>query len=652
MPLQALAVSARIADRYASYLTTTFHLAVPPLREALHACLRTECVQGPFLQATPPFALADDTRTLVRRGELHPAWEGAPPEIRERRWYVHQVAAMRRLLAGRHLVLATGTGSGKTEAFLVPILDHLVREHAEGTLGPGVRALLLYPMNALANDQLHRVRRLTAAFPFVTFGRYTGQTPERREEALRAYRALHGHEPPPGELIDRESMRRRPPHLLVTNYAMLEYLLERPADAPLLEPPPGGLRFLVLDEVHRYRGAVGMEMGMLVRRVRYRLAGEDLRCVGTSATLGRGAEDREAVAAFARELFEVPFAREDVVVAVRALDPAPPTTWTPRPGLLQAVRDLVRGGTPPPRWGETVRRFAVPEEVTGQVEAAEEADAALWHLLRTATPLVWLRERLAEGPAELRVLVRQAVAAGVLAAEEAEDEVLALIDLAARARPTPTSQVLLPSRFHLFVRALTGVHAALHPEPRVFLDPHERTEEEPIAAVFELGACRRCGEVLLYGEEEGGRLRPPQGEAPGRWFAWGETAAEAAVDEDEADPDDLPEAAVSPSWRLCLGCGRIHGPDAAACPEDGLATVPCGPWPPARAAANGTSGGCTRGATDRRRCWRRRSSRRRPPPRGRTAAARACSASRTGGRTRPSSPPTCSPTTRTSSSGT
>ena len=106
----------------------------------------------------------------------------------DRPLYVHQEQAIRKAAAGRNVVVATGTGSGKTESFLLPILDSLVREHERGELGPGVRALLLYPMNALANDQMKRLRQVLAAYPDITFGRYTGDTEDDPQEGPRSFR--------------------------------------------------------------------------------------------------------------------------------------------------------------------------------------------------------------------------------------------------------------------------------------------------------------------------------------------------------------------------------------------------------------------------------------------------------------------------------
>ena len=288
----------------------------------------------------------------------------------ERALYHHQDQAIRKaVVSGRNLVVATGTGSGKTETFLIPTLNGLFREAEAGTLGrPGVRALFLYPMNALANDQLRRLRRLLREFPEVTFGRYVGETVREQAKAEDDFRTRYPHEPRvPNELISREAMQAGPPHILLTNYAMLEFLLLRPEDSTLFDTVADTTwRRIALDEAHVYDGADGAEVAMLLRRLRDRVVGSErgrLQCFATSATLGSGEADFPDLVTFASTLFDEPFewsaddeARQDVVAARR--------------------RPL----------GTATGHMELPRELYGAIRSALAADDSIEALRRTTAP--------------------------------------------------------------------------------------------------------------------------------------------------------------------------------------------------------------------------------------------------------------------------
>jgi len=245
----------------------------------------------------------------------------------DRSLYLHQEEATRKVFGKkRNVVVATGTASGKTETFLYPILLHLYREFQTGQLGPGVRALILYPMNALANDQRDKLGEISkllqeagSSFRF-TFGQYIGETPEDKNDSRRHARD-HIARRLPGELVLRKEIREKPPHILLTNYSMLEYLLIRPDDSPLFDNEHAQWwTFLVLDEAHQYRGSKGVEMGMLLRRLKRRLReggrSGPFRCIATSATIAGEERDKGAVAYFASELFGEEFGKEDVLLGI------------------------------------------------------------------------------------------------------------------------------------------------------------------------------------------------------------------------------------------------------------------------------------------------------------------------------------------------
>ena len=175
--MDAIGTSALLSATYRRYLRSLLPVRDPALAAALAGCIAASplLTKGPLLEATPPYRTGATLRDLIGEGVLGPAFArlGGPGLPLDRPLYVHQEQALRKAASGRNLVVATGTGSGKTESFLLPVLSALTAEHAAGTLGPGVRALLLYPMNALANDQLRRLagcwparrRSLSAATP-------------------------------------------------------------------------------------------------------------------------------------------------------------------------------------------------------------------------------------------------------------------------------------------------------------------------------------------------------------------------------------------------------------------------------------------------------------------------------------------------------
>ena len=195
---------------------------------------------------------------------------------------------------GKSYVLTSGTGSGKSMTYIVPIVDHVLRRGS----GKGIQAIVVYPMNALANSQDEELRKfLEHGYPEgkspVRFARFTGQ--EKQEE--------------------REAIRSNPPDILLTNYMMLELLLTRNEDRALVRAAQG-LRFLVFDELHTYRGRQGADVALLIRRCRLAFGGHDIICVGTSATMaseGSSEDQKREVAAVAQTLFGTPISPSQVI---------------------------------------------------------------------------------------------------------------------------------------------------------------------------------------------------------------------------------------------------------------------------------------------------------------------------------------------------
>ena len=315
-----------IERSYVNYLKTSFYFRDKALRDSFQEALERQgaLLKGPFPEPAYNFKTGVSASELAAR--FFPgAADGVSPALLDGALYAHQEAAIQSAFGDdKNIVVATGTASGKTECFLYPILFDLYRQHLSGELAePGVRAMIIYPMNALANDQRQRLgalcRKLAAAksdFRF-TFGQYTGQTPENIHDRFRNGQAKHD-DRLPGEIVFREEMRAAPPNILLTNYSMLEYLLIRPNDSPLFERGRHW-RFITLDEAHLHRGARGAEMGMLMRRMKRRVAeggrAGPFNCIATSATItsAQTQSARDEVAEFASALFGEPFAADSVI---------------------------------------------------------------------------------------------------------------------------------------------------------------------------------------------------------------------------------------------------------------------------------------------------------------------------------------------------
>lgn len=261
--------------------------------------------KGPYLQLGLPFRPGREGKRFFGNFELPHAG------------YAHQEAAWRRLSSNRqaaHTLVATGTGSGKTECFLYPVLDHCrrARETEDPGAAEGIKALVIYPMNALASDQARRFAEVIASTPALVglrVGLYVGGG--GRAETVPEMTAA-------SVITDRDALRRAPPDVLLTNYKMLDYLLVRPKDRALwAKNGPDTLRYVVVDELHTFDGAQGTDLSLLLRRLKARLGTPQghLICVGTSATLGDG--DTQPLRDYAGQVFGDEFPEASVITETR-----------------------------------------------------------------------------------------------------------------------------------------------------------------------------------------------------------------------------------------------------------------------------------------------------------------------------------------------
>lgn len=544
MTIHPIETTRKVRDAYLRYLKTIKPFQDDKLRAEFSDAIEKHemLVKGPLVEISQPYEHDDEIKNikdLVSRGILSSLFANLCSEALpyERNLYAHQVRAIQKAVVGkRNLVVSTGTGSGKTEAFLIPILNHLLREEENGTLPqPGVRALLLYPMNALANDQMKRLRRVLGKYPQITFGRYVGETENKKGDAERMFAQNYPQEPNvPNELKSRNEMHETPPHILLTNYAMLEYLLLRPASSPLFDSDSGKYwSFIALDEAHVYDGANATEMAMLLRRLQDRVAGQNferIQVIATSATLGKVPDDLPKVAEFARNLFNRPngfqwdendVKKQDIVTATRLpLDSLGDIWGVGSQGFYAELRAIVDNQnldeSTKIKSLETVsKNHGLPESVVANAhaEALKDANQAiprcLYATLRGDGKIRIFLKELQSEPALLSTISKKIF-------PEATDPDIALVDLVAlsvMARANPEDMPLLPARYHVFARALEGAFICLNEEAhqnsdgttvsRMFMHrqkfcPHCKSR------VFELANCTRCGTSYLIGQEVSG----------------------------------------------------------------------------------------------------------------------------------------------------
>jgi very-short-patch-repair endonuclease len=427
----------------------------------------------PYISLNPNFASGGYVDDVVAAGNLHPGCQSAFRRDKETvlgglplRLHRHQVDAIAAAASGENYVLSTGTGSGKSLSYIVPIVDRILRE---GTGSDNrIKAIVIYPMNALANSQTGELRKfLSTGYPDgvgpVTFRRYTGQeSDEERRDIIAA-----------------------PPDILLTNYVMAELLFTRVHEKGLVRAARG-LQFLVLDELHTYRGRQGADVALLIRRIRNACAAPALQAIGTSATLASGgsfADQQTEIAAVASRLFGASMHPHRVIG--ETLERATEPTNLTEPGSLAAL----------------AARVAAPEELPTDPERFRADPLASWledtfgittddtgRLVRVTPRRVTGPDGAARMLAELTGTAEQAAAeairAGLLAGYAVRDQ--------------DTDRPLFAFRLHQFITRGDTAYAALaDPETRhvtLHAQTYDPTDPGRDRVLLPLAFCRECGQ--------------------------------------------------------------------------------------------------------------------------------------------------------------
>ncbi len=556
-------------------------------------------VRGPYLEKAQMYELGKSLDEL-------PLHEETKTTIQKRlcghSLYKHQTDALELLLGGQNAIIATGTSSGKTFCYQVPILDDLIRDPS-----PGLRAIIIYPLNALVNDQLGEWEQMLTDHPYITFARFTGQTPtsqkqyeNRLREAIKEQltdeelpqrqlqnevereleKELKGE--PSNRLNHREAIRANPPHILITNFSMLEYLMERPVDAPIFKD--SRLKFLVLDEAHSYRGVQATEIAFLVQRLKDRLNLESLISIATSATLGKpdDQESKSKVCRFARELFGEDFSQSNPIYGTAAQAQINSPRIKPTiDQYIEAAEHLHKGDE------VSVLRILSPDHHVADTLA---------DLLKHDENLYRLRKEILSKP----VLLSAAASELWGNDSQAQDGLQALLEIVAVAKKDNVNDDLLPTRLHYFVRVQDGLHVCLNRKcpgrsdkgkPAFFVSRknddctpeglcpacHEKGKESKLVEVV---TCRKCGYLFGALQDMGPRRAQNPETAIGSpkpysdsfstelgWAAdsfWSYFCVEEDLpfpvrkvdDEDDENPDNLFRNPAKLNW--CIKCCKKH----------------------------------------------------------------------------------------------
>lgn len=594
--------ASQVNEQFLDYQLTAFPLTDPDLavqaRKNLHKGLgHSPVIQGPYVSLSKSFQQGDDLRELARQGKVHQALPGL---TRYPQLFAHQSEALRQVQAGKHCLIATGTGSGKTEAFLYPILDHCLRLR-DANAPDGVVAVLVYPMNALAIDQLGRLRRMLVGSG-ISFGMYVGTTPTDDGDLERVVRLREGegrtefdyhsekykeHErvivSPCEERLTEKDIASRPPRLLLTNINQLELLLTRGKDMGMFVDAP--LRYLVFDEAHTYTGAMGAEVSCLIRRLRAFCgkSADDVICIGTSATVtdlnDEGGED--AAFQFAHRFFGVNSRRVALVreqyesisfPVVRHVSKKPVESAVLLEQTLKALEDE----------NEPLLRTIV-ERLTGRAlqQGRPWLEALYEHLRQNEyVHAVFLHlDRPLFLPEAVQRIQTSLGRDSVTADDQAQGELLCYLALGAAAEFEGSS--LMRPKVHYFIKGLEGAVLMFVQQEglgdfraELYLSLSSAMQREVVepAACPPLLVCKNCGQHYLEGYYrnfllEDGKLYGGDLEGDNTlWEAADETSGARVLftnrftSEIDAD-DDLATLRLNKKRRqlyFCHYCGALH----------------------------------------------------------------------------------------------
>ncbi|MDZ4302224.1 MAG: DEAD/DEAH box helicase, partial [Pseudomonas sp.] len=595
--LNPITYTEQVVGDFLRYQLSTYAFADAGLYQQMRGLLNLEqtrntpLMKGPFISLSRTFQQGATLEQLVKEGVLHPHIKQLSPYPSA---YRHQEQAFRAIRAGQPTLVATGTGSGKTECFLLPIISRCL-ELRDASAPAGITAVIVYPMNALAEDQLQRMRALLAGTG-VSFGMYVGKTPRNEADVTgvrlppgstaadyqaklaqmqqkREDRALH----PAEERASREAMRKpgNQPRILLTNVKQLELLLTRQQDLELFDNAL--LEYLVFDEAHTFTGAQGAETACLIRRLRA-YCGKDeasTACIATSATIADPVNGLEAGRDFASRFFGVDGSKVALVGESYEND-----LWgTPRKAS-------------PPLNGDQALHLQRLLELLSQVDRDDAPEAAVqslrsWFEFAIGSRLAagnwreaaghWLSHnevvfQVAEALRKLQDLL--ASLGDTLGRPISQEEILVWLALGAASRQD--GRPLLRPVVHGFVRGVSGAVVTFpeqSKEAKLWLSAEDALAVDAELHRFPLLSCTTCGQHYFeHGLEDFNftGAKPGGGSAEGSGRVWRGTEINLggirAVSLDHqvgAESEDDPVR--TETLFACRYCGTVHDSNVSEC---------------------------------------------------------------------------------------
>ena len=417
----------------------------------------------PLITINPHYEHGSNVADLTRQGLLHQDTakifriDGKPITLHR-----HQTQAVSKARRGKSFVVTTGTGSGKSLCFFVPIVDEAVRAKAAGQ-PQRTRAIIVYPMNALANSQLKEIEKFVEQ----------SDLPENLKPSFARYTGQEGAE-------ERERIMREKPDILLTNFMMLELLMTRQSktDSTVIENAKG-LDFIVLDELHTYRGRQGADVAMLVRRLKDRLCNnKEPICIGTSATMASEGDTSGTVADVASKLFGVSITPDAVIDESLQRATNPELTVA---SIKQDLHDIIKADIPQKVSDDDLKNHPLAIWIELEIGLSDEQK------LKRRTPITL---------EDAAVKLHEETGCDQNRCREQIEKMLTIMSMPEITRGGHNDRAFMAFKLHQFISGAGHVYATLKNkgERKITLDGQRFDPEDEDSRLYPSFFCRSCGQ--------------------------------------------------------------------------------------------------------------------------------------------------------------